>query len=172
MFLRAIGASGPGVAHPTPIEQFLDGHPIAKAFVTSQPPPPESYATHRLLRRQQFQVHQRVGTVRVRALPSRAARRRALPHTRRSEDQGAELSDRGDSRSALTTAPVVFDWYAQIAQPGDKIDDPSIAWPEAREARTARHDHHHAVGRRSGHRHGGRSSCRMRIRALTPPIRC
>jgi catalase len=44
-FLRAIGASGPGVAHPTPIEDFLDHHPIAKRFVTSQKPPPVSYAT-------------------------------------------------------------------------------------------------------------------------------
>ena len=40
VFLRAIGASGPGVAHPTPIEEFLDRHPIAKHFVTSQKPPP------------------------------------------------------------------------------------------------------------------------------------
>jgi catalase len=36
-------------------------------------------------------------------------------------------------RQRLMKTPVVFDWYAQIAQPGDKIDDPSIAWPETRE---------------------------------------
>ena len=28
--------------------------------------------------------------------------------------------------------PIVFDWYAQIAEQGDKIEDPSIAWPESR----------------------------------------
>ena len=26
--------------------------------------------------------------------------------------------------------PIVFDWYAQIAEKGDKIEDPSIAWPD------------------------------------------
>ena len=34
--------------------------------------------------------------------------------------------------SRLARAPVVFDWFAQIAGPGDKIEDPSIAWPESR----------------------------------------
>ena len=32
----------------------------------------------------------------------------------------------------LAREPVVFDWFAQIAEPGDKIEDPSIAWPERR----------------------------------------
>jgi catalase len=33
-----------------------------------------------------------------------------------------------------TTAkePVVFDWFVQIAEKGDKVEDPSIAWPESR----------------------------------------
>src|SRR5258706_15075101 len=29
--------------------------------------------------------------------------------------------------------PVMFDWFAQIAQPSDKTDDPSTPWPENRE---------------------------------------
>ncbi len=32
----------------------------------------------------------------------------------------------------IAKGPVVFDWYAQIAQSGDKIDNPSIAWPDGR----------------------------------------
>ena len=28
--------------------------------------------------------------------------------------------------------PVAFDWYAQIAEAGDKPDDPSRPWPEER----------------------------------------
>jgi catalase len=28
--------------------------------------------------------------------------------------------------------PVIFDWYAQIAEVGDVIGDPSVAWPESR----------------------------------------
>ncbi|MFP3513990.1 hypothetical protein SB775_31315, partial [Peribacillus sp. SIMBA_075] len=32
----------------------------------------------------------------------------------------------------LAKGPVVFDWYAQVAEPGDRIEDPSTAWPETR----------------------------------------
>ena len=32
----------------------------------------------------------------------------------------------------MTTTPVRFTWYAQLAEPGDVIDDPSVAWPEGR----------------------------------------
>ncbi len=32
----------------------------------------------------------------------------------------------------LAKGPVAFDWYAQIAEAGDIIGDPSIAWPESR----------------------------------------
>jgi catalase len=42
--LIAIGASGPGVAKPTPLEVYLSDHPIAKTFLESQIPPPLSYA--------------------------------------------------------------------------------------------------------------------------------
>jgi len=33
----------------------------------------------------------------------------------------------------VAKAPVNFDWFAQIAQPSDKTDDPSTSWPEDRE---------------------------------------
>ena len=33
----------------------------------------------------------------------------------------------------VAKAPVMFDWFAQVAQPGDKADDPSSPWPEDRQ---------------------------------------
>ncbi|MGC1897351.1 MAG: catalase, partial [Pseudolabrys sp.] len=33
----------------------------------------------------------------------------------------------------VTKAPVMFDWFAQLAQPGDRTDDPSTPWPEDRQ---------------------------------------
>jgi hypothetical protein len=33
----------------------------------------------------------------------------------------------------VAKAPIKFDWFAQIAQPSDKPDDPSTPWPENRE---------------------------------------
>jgi catalase len=33
----------------------------------------------------------------------------------------------------VAKAPVKFDWFAQIAQPSDKADDPSTPWSENRQ---------------------------------------
>ena len=43
--LLAIGASGAGASKPTALDAFLSAHPIAKTFLTTQKPFPESYAT-------------------------------------------------------------------------------------------------------------------------------
>jgi catalase len=131
VFLRAIGASGPGVVHPTPIEQFLDRHPIAKTFVTSQPPPPESYATTAYFGINSFKFTNASGRsafVRYRLVPRAGVHYLTADGVKTKEPNYlvAEL------RQRLATTPVVFDWYGQIAEQGDKIDDPSIAWPENR----------------------------------------
>ncbi|WP_200935666.1 catalase family peroxidase [Rhodanobacter sp. Soil772] len=129
--LRDIGASGPGIAHPTPIEQFLATHPVAKNFLTTQKPPPVSYATTAFFGVNSFKFTNAKGQstfVRYRFVP-RAGERYLTP---------AELKTKGPNylqeeigkRAAME--PIVFDWYAQISQPEDKIEDPSVAWPESR----------------------------------------
>ncbi|HTO39471.1 MAG TPA: catalase, partial [Rhizomicrobium sp.] len=45
VLLRAIASSGPGAASPTALDQFLATHPIAKAFLTTQKPAPDSFST-------------------------------------------------------------------------------------------------------------------------------
>jgi catalase len=42
--LRAVGASGPEIPHPTPVQKFAASHPAAKAFV-AYPKPPRSSIT-------------------------------------------------------------------------------------------------------------------------------
>ena len=32
----------------------------------------------------------------------------------------------------IVAAPIRFDWYAQLAGSGDKIEDPRVGWPETR----------------------------------------
>jgi catalase len=44
-FFIAVGSSGAGVSPPTPLDKFLAAHPAAQKFVTTQEPPPVSYAT-------------------------------------------------------------------------------------------------------------------------------
>ena len=131
VFLRAIGASGAGVAHPTPIEQFLEQHPIAKKFVTSQPPPPESYATLAYFGVNSFKFTNRSGAAAF-------VRYRLVPHAGVHYLTAAQLSEKGPNylfeeiRQRVATSPVVFDWYAQLSAKGDNVGDPSIAWPESR----------------------------------------
>lgn len=130
LFLRAVGASGPGVSHPTPVEQFLSTRPIAQAFTKSLTYP-ASYATatffgvnaFRLTNAQGKSVH-----VRYRLVP-RAGERYLKPDELKAKGENY-LEDEIVAR--VGKALVIYDWYAQLAESGDKIEDPSIAWPDSR----------------------------------------
>ena len=129
--MRAIGASGPAAPKPTALDKFLGAHPVAVAFLTHQSPPPESYATQPYFGVNAFSFTNAKGqttAVRYRFVP--AAGEHFL-------DAGAAKAMGPDYLKAeiakrIAAGPVRFDWYAQIAEAGDKRDDPSIAWPETR----------------------------------------
>ena len=129
--MRAIGASGPAAPKPTALDKFLGAHPVAVAFLTHQSPPPESYATQPYFGVNAFSFTNAKGhttAVRYRFVPA------AGDHFL---DAGAAKAMGPDYLKAeiakrIAAGPVRFDWYAQIAEAGDKRDDPSIAWPETR----------------------------------------
>ena len=130
-FLRAVGSSGPGTPKPTPIETFLAGHPVAKTFIETQKPPPDSYGTACYFGVNAFEfsnAENRKVFVRYRFMP------KAGEHYLDS----ATLATKGpdylidEIAERVKTSPVEFDWFAQIAGPGDVADDPSRAWPEKR----------------------------------------
>ena len=129
--LLAIGASGKDVPKPTPIEKFLATHPVAKTFLTTQKPPPESYVTAAYFGVNAFKftdAHGHAAYVRYRFVP--VAGEHYL--------DDAALKAKGPDYLApeitqrLAKGPASFDWYAQIAVKGDAIDNPSIAWPNTR----------------------------------------
>ncbi|CCM78596.1 catalase family peroxidase [Rhizobium mesoamericanum] len=129
-FLRLVAASGPGVEHPTPLEKFLDGHPISKHFVETLTSP-ASYATATFFGINSFKFTNGDGK-------SAFVRYRFVPKAGEHYLKPEELKAMGPNYlqeeivSRITKGPVVFDWYAQVAEDGDKIEDPSIAWPESR----------------------------------------
>jgi catalase len=130
-FLRSVGASGAGVAHPTPIEQFLSTHPIAKSFLSSQKPPPASYATAAYFGVNALKYTNKSGQaafVRYRLVPVAGEHYLNPPEL---QTKGANYL-REEITARVRSAPVIFDWYAQVSESGDKIEDPSIAWPENR----------------------------------------
>jgi len=132
LFLQAAAASGPGVAKPTPIEQYLKSHPNAAAFVTKQNPPPESFATTTYFGVNAFAFTDASGkksVVRYRFVPQ-AGDKYLDAATATAKGPNYLMEEIGPRVAA---APALFDWYAQIAKEGDKANDPSTPWPEDRQ---------------------------------------
>lgn len=130
VFLRALPASGPDAPHPNAVEQFLASHPHAAEFLASRTYP-ASYAQAAYFGVNSFQFTNAKGQatfVRYRFTP-RAGEHYLAPAERKAKG-GTYLHDEIAQR--IGKGPVVFDWYAQIAEPGDKVEDPSIAWPDSR----------------------------------------
>ena len=129
--LLAIGASGADAAKPTALDAFLASHPIAKTFLTTQKPPPASYTTLSYFGVNAFEYTGPGGR-------KAFVRYRFVPQGGEAFVPAGELAGKGPNYlqeelpRRLAKGPVAFDWYAQIAEPGDVIGDPSIAWPEGR----------------------------------------
>lgn len=128
VFLRGLGASNKG--DPAPLQAFLAAHPHAREFLATRTYP-ASYATATYFGINALKFTDAGGR-------SVFVRYRFVPHAPEKYLGPAERKAAGPTylndeivRRALTQ-PVAFDWYAQIAGPGDRIEDPSTAWPETR----------------------------------------
>ena len=129
--LIALGTSGPEATKPTALDTYLAAHPVAKAFLTQQKTAPVSYATLPYYGVNTFKFINARGKLTF-------GRYQFLPVS------GEHLLNAGDAANAspdyLSTEirqrvqqmPVKFKMVLQVAEPGDKLDDPSIAWPDSR----------------------------------------
>lgn len=129
--MRAVGSSGPAAPKPTALDRFLEAHPIAKTFLTTQKAPPVSYATLSYFGVTTFAFVDAAGR-------RTAVRYRFVPQAGEQVLDAAALKTKGPNYLSeeiarrVAAASVAFDWYAQVSGPGDVVDDPSIAWPENR----------------------------------------
>jgi catalase len=130
VFLRAVGATKPDTPHPNPLEQFLAAHPGAKTFLETRTYPMSyAQASYWGINSLKFtNAKDRSVFIRYRFVPE-AGERYLMPDERRAKGP-TYLQD--DIVARMQKAPVVFTWYAQIAENGDKVEDPSIAWPDTR----------------------------------------
>jgi catalase len=130
-FLLAVAHSGPDVMHPNPIEQFLAVHPIAKTFLSTQKPPSVSYATLSYFGVNAFKFTNNKGE-------SHYIRYQFIPETGEEFLSKEAFAKSGpdylseEIKTRISRHPVKFKLYAQIAETGDKVEDPSIAWPDSR----------------------------------------
>ena len=129
--LIALAASGKDAPKPTPLEKFFETHPIAKTFLTSEKPAPVSFATLPYYAVNSFKFTNAKGD-------STIVRYRMLPEGDAEYLTKEQLAVAGPNylmeeiQKRVAGGPVRMKLQAQIAEPGDKIEDPSIAWPDSR----------------------------------------
>ena len=129
--LIALAASGKDAPKPTPLEQFFETHPIAKTFLTAEKPAPVSFATLPYFGANSFRFTNAKGDstfVRYQMEPEGDAQYLT-------KDQLAAAGPNylvDEIRKRVGDGPVRMKLQVQLAEPGDKIEDPSIAWPDKR----------------------------------------
>jgi catalase len=131
VLLQALARSGPDAAKPTSLDGFFAEHPRALAFFTTQKPPPESFATAAYFGVNAFTFTDAAGhsqPVRYRFVPE-AGEHYLTPDTLKTRTATYLIDEIG---RRVAAQPIRFTWYAQLSQPDDRIDDPSVAWPEDR----------------------------------------
>ncbi len=130
-FLHAVGASGPDVPHPNPIEQFLGSHPKALAFVQMPKPIPTSFARESYFSVTAHKFIDAKGS-------SRHVRYRILPDAGNEYLDAAGAAARGPNSlmeelaQRLAIGPIKMKIAVQIANDGDIVDDATEHWPAER----------------------------------------
>jgi catalase len=130
-FLLAIAASGPDAPKPTSFETFLSAHPTAKAFVEAPKPPPVSYATLPYFGINSFKFTNAKGVATF-------ARYQLQPLAGAQYLTKEQVSTMGpdyltnEIRERARRGSIKFKLLVQVAERDDKVDNPTIAWPDTR----------------------------------------
>jgi catalase len=133
--LRALASTAPGMPSPTPIEQFLGSHPAALAFVQAPKPFPVSFATETYFGVTAMKFVNEAGAeqfVRYQIVPT--AGNAFL------DDEAVKAKDVNYSfdeiKERIAAGPISYTFKAQLAAPGDVVDDATIHWPAERTVAT------------------------------------
>lgn len=130
--LLAIAASGEGAAKPTALDKFLEANPVAKTFLTSQKTP-ASYATINYFGVNSFKFTNKLGVthyIRYQFI-AEEGEQVLSPGEIAASDANYLINE---IKEHVKKRPIKFKLYAQLAEDGDKIEDPSIAWPNDRKS--------------------------------------
>lgn len=128
--LLAIAASGPTAPKPTPLDQFLATHARAKTFLTTQPLP-TSWATAAYFGVNSFKFTNRAGEshfVRYQLVPTAGEQYLSADALARKDPEFLFA----DIKTRVGQGPFGFWLYAQVADAGDDVADPAVAWPDTR----------------------------------------
>lgn len=130
--LRAVASTDmtapPDPNHPKPIEIFLGSHPAALRFVQAPKPFPSSFARENFFGVTAMDFTNSEGA-------HRFGRYRILPATGTDYLDDTAVATRSPNylfdeiADRLASGPVVFHLKAQLAAPGDVVNDATIHWP-------------------------------------------
>lgn len=129
--LQAVGASGPNVPKPTPLEKFLSAHPAAHTFVTTPRPVAVSYGTEPYFGNNAFKFTNAQGV-------SKFGRYRIVPESGAAYVSDEEALKRPPNaladnlRASLEKGPVKFRLLVQLAAADDPTTDATKVWPDDR----------------------------------------
>jgi catalase len=130
-FLRAIHASGPGAAKPSPIEMFLAAHPAALAFVQMPKPLPASFFKESFYAVNAYRFVNKDGV-------GRYGRYRIRPDGANEYLDAAAAAKQSpnflfdDVRERLAKGTMKMRIAVQVAAGKDVVDDSTVHWPEDR----------------------------------------
>ncbi|MGC2766394.1 MAG: catalase family peroxidase [Candidatus Acidiferrum sp.] len=130
-FLRALGASGPGAAKPTPVEVFLGSHPAALAFVQAPKPIPTSFAKESFFGVNAYKFTNTDGV-------QKFGRYRIVPEDGNEYLDAAAAAKQSpdflfeDIKARTSKGAVKMRILVQVAAEGDVVDDGTVTWPEER----------------------------------------
>lgn len=128
--LVAIGASGPDAKKPTALDNFLATHPIAKTFLITQHIT-SSFATINYYGVNSFKFTNKKGASHfIRYQFITEAGEKYITTEESTKESANYLFT--EIKKRIAKGPIKFKLYAQVAEKGDKIEDPSIAWPDSR----------------------------------------
>lgn len=131
-FLRALASSDPAHLAGSPLEAYLGAHPAAAAFVQAPKPAPASFATQNYF-----------GVTAIKFINGSGNEQFGRYHL--VPDAGVSLLDEAATKAhpndylfteiatRIAKGPVRFKLLAQLAGPGDIVDDATIHWPASRE---------------------------------------
>jgi catalase len=128
--LLAIASSGDGATKPTALDKFLASHPIAKTFLTTQKNP-ASYAGINYYGVNSFKFTNKLGKsfyIRYQFIPVEGEE---LLNEAQFAGAGSDYLAK-EIKERVSKKIIRFRMYAELAEAGDKIEDPSIAWPTNR----------------------------------------
>lgn len=129
--LQAIGKASAKPGDASDLTKFLGAHPIAKTFLSTQKPSPESWATTPYFGVNAFRFENRQGRswyIRYRFVPLAGEKYLSPEEVKTASPNYLSV----ELRKRLQAAPIRFRMQAQLAASTDDYRDPSIAWPNDR----------------------------------------